>query len=95
MAACRHPPRRLYGYDVRYSSRVGDGSFGGMNCYAARELGYSYPYPCSSVLVDRNQSCRKIEETILHEAFEANAMKRLKLPYKKAHRLAIQMEKRI
>jgi hypothetical protein len=68
---------------------------GGINCRAARDPHWNlpYPYPCSTVLIDPDQSCKIIKDTIKHEIIETTLMKDTKLRYKKAHALTEVIEK--
>jgi len=92
MAHCRHPPKRKLGFNIVYEKLPKN--YGGMNCWAARELKLPYPYPCKTILIDPNQSCKAINDTIRHEAIETVIMKG-KLPYRKAHRLTTEIEKKL
>jgi hypothetical protein len=67
--------------------------YGGMNCYAAKDLNIKYPYPCSTVIVTKDQSKKNIRETYRHEVIESEIMRVTKLPYKKAHKLTTEIEK--
>jgi hypothetical protein len=79
-------------YRLKLVAHLPEG-YGGMNCYAARDLHVSYPYPCSVVTVLKGQSRRKIRETARHEVIEAEIMRTTKLPYEKAHRLTTRLER--
>lgn len=78
-----------------YPESMPDKRLGGINCRAARDRAWNlpYPYPCSTVLIDPNQSCEAIRETIQHEIIELEIMATTKLPYAKAHRLTEKIEK--
>lgn len=64
-----------------------------MNCYAARDLGFPYPYPCSVVLIEAGQSRCKVVETARHEEIEAEIMRVLKVPYSRAHSMTTRIER--
>jgi len=81
----------MLGFKVAYE-RLPSG-YGGMNCRAAKDLKIPYPHPCSTVLIDPDQSCEAIRETIKHEIIETAIMKETKLRYKKAHALTEVIEK--
>lgn len=82
----------MHGFKVAYSDKVGEG-YGGLNCYAAKELHLPFKHRCDTVEILRDQTCRDIKDTIWHEAIESILMKELKLPYRKAHRLTQKIEK--
>lgn len=67
--------------------------YGGLNCYAARDLKLPYSHSCSTILIDPNQTCKVIRDTIKHEIIEATIMQKSKLPYRKAHALTKVIEK--
>jgi hypothetical protein len=91
MTRCRNPPKQLHGFKVAYEKLPS--KYGGMNCRAAKDLKIPYPYPCSTILIDPDQSCKVIRDTIKNEIIEESIMKDTKLRYKKAHALTEVIEK--
>ena len=91
MAHCRQLPRRFHGFKIVYEKLPSN--YGGLNCLAARDLKIPYPHKCSVIVIDRNQSCRAIRDTIKHEVIEINIMKKTKLSYRRAHKLTTEIEK--
>lgn len=83
------------GLKVVYPEKMPDKRAGGMNCKAARDPRWNlpYPYPCSTILIDPNQSCEAIHDTARHEYIELSLMTETKLPYRKAHALTEKIEK--
>ena len=79
-------------YHLKLVDKLPEG-YGGMNCRAARDLKIKYPYPCSTVIVARDQPKKKIRETYRHEVIESEIMRTTGLPYRKAHRLTEKIEK--
>ena len=63
-----------------------------MNCRAAKDLKIPYPHPCSTVVIDPDQTCKVIRGTIRHEIIELEIMRKGKLPYLKAHALTEKIE---
>jgi hypothetical protein len=89
-------------YMVDYTGRPigGDSSYGGMNYYAAKELGVPFDYPKDVVLIakqttgDPTTRYDKLNCTIAHEIIEAELMS-TGLPYHIAHMYAMEYEKGI
>lgn len=82
-------------YRVKLVDRLPRSDLGGLNCYAARDLGLPYPHRCSVVAVLRGQGARLTRETARHEVMEAEIMRTTKMPYGKAHRLVTRLEKMV
>ncbi len=89
-------------YKVDYTGTPigGDRSYGGMNYYAARELGVPFDYPPDVVLIakqttgDPKLRDDKLDCTVAHEIIEAELMS-TGLPYHIAHMYAMEYEKGI
>lgn len=91
-------PREKYHVEFTRSAIAGDPSFGGMNFYAARELGIPFEHGPEVVVVamqttgDPAMRGDKILCTIAHEILEAELMS-TGLPYRIAHMYAMMYEK--
>lgn len=97
MDRCKNPPKRMLGFKIVYPKEMPDKRVGGMNCRAAHDPYWNFPYtyPCSTILIDSNQSCKVIRETIRHEAIEIKLMQKAKLGYRKAHEITTEIEKKL
>ena len=82
-------------YKVKYVKAIGDGSFGGLNCYAAKDLKMHYPYSYNTIVILAGQSRKLAKETILHEILEAELMRQSEMHYKKAHKFAEGIERNL
>jgi len=71
---------------------LSDGKYRGMNYFRAKELGLPFHHRKKTVVVYRGDPDRK--DTAKHEISEAEKMKGGE-PYKKAHRKALEDEKRL
>jgi len=85
----------MLGFKIVYPKEMPDKRLGGINCRAARDPHWNlpYPYPCSTILIDPDQSCEAIRETIRHEATETKLMQKAKLGYQKAHKITTEIER--
>jgi len=78
-------------YKIKYVNYLPDG-FIGMNYYAAKEHGYIFRYPKRTILILRRLPTEIRLTTINHEIEEIMMMKYKHHKYKKAHKIALEME---
>ena len=71
-----------------------DPSYGGMNGYAAHELGYSWPYTMNTILVSSDLTRAGRRRTVNHEKFEIQLMRR-GVRYMIAHAAALKMDAQV
>jgi len=78
-----------------YLSPKNIGVWAGMNYFADKELKTKLKLRKNSALIDNSFSRSEKHKILVHEEVEAYYMKCKKLPYKKAHRIALKAEKMI
>ena len=99
-----HSPRKIFAgkqrklskpkYKVKFVTRIGDGTYGGMNFFAAKDLGYKFPHRKTTVTILAGQTKKKTEDTIKHETQEAELMRTTGMPYRQAHRQITKQERK-
>jgi len=81
-------------YRVKFVKRIGDGSYGGMNYFAAHDLKMKFPHRKDTITIAKGQSAQKVRDTIRHETLEAELMRKTGMPYRKSHQTITRLERK-